>query len=212
MDWDAFLPQALTLAAGCPRDAAISKLRLAAIDLFRRTGAWRDDAISAGTTVVGTTAYTVTIPAGAQIERMTRFQVGEDASDDDTPAIELARSRLHAEQMLRSGEKPVAWWAPPATANVLPAPVVPGLPVVFGAVFVPTLDSAGIPDEVAAPHFEAIVHGAAYRLLEIPNKPWSDPRSAQQRRQDYERAVMAATVAAGVGRVQGRLRARPSDL
>lgn len=54
---------------------------------------------------------------------------------------------------------------------------------------IPSPCATTIPSEIATPYGHGIALGALAEMLEIPNKPWTNPRLAQIKRREYSIAI-----------------------
>ena len=79
----------------------------------------------------------------------------------------------------------------PYVLRLYPVPDVSLGPVLWvDAALAPAVDASRFPNISATHHFEPILEGALARLLNMPNKPWSNPALAMRYSQTFRRRCM----------------------
>lgn len=73
----------------------------------------------------------------------------------------------------------------------------------------PSRKSTGIEGWLVEKWLDDIVHGAMWKLLEMPSKPWSDGNSALYHKGAFDAAIISAQLAAQKGLGKAPLRTRP---
>lgn len=118
--------------------------------------------------------------------------------------IEYGKTRLHPINPMDLAERDPAWrsrvpgrpqWYTQETADevtLIPAAKDAEANVIMRIAYQPARGATKI-DEVLVRHYEeALIDGALYRILRMPNCAWSNPAAAQQHQERYEMAISRA--------------------
>jgi len=167
--WSSYLPDLLVEVPGVPTPIAESKIRDALIEFCYQSSIWRQD-LSPIDVTEDVDTYTLTNPTGAQIVTPHHVEF------DDTPVLPIPEDLLdHVSRNWRNSELGYHFFMEdPNTLRLTWLPrktITGGLDV--GVVLKPSRSSADAPDWLFENWKEPIVHGAAARCLEMPNKRWS---------------------------------------
>jgi hypothetical protein len=182
--WDLWAPDILPSVVGCSTPLMMQELRHAARDLFRRTKSWQewtDPVVGDGVR----TNFTIPLPNDGELWKI------ENAVADTVP-IDVVN--------WRSMPAPPEDWNPGAgiystdrlTFNLV-GYVTPGVPITLKVTLIPSLNSRGLSDDMAALTWETLAHGAKARIMQIPKFDFSNAQQAMLEKAEYEE---------GVGRLQ----------
>lgn len=213
-----FLSGILVDVPGCPDFAIEREVRNAAIQLCRRSLAWRKQ-MAPITVVANTGAYSLVSPdAQSRVVKIYDVTLSTPSSD---PAIAQPDIRILLPKTVQYLDSLNPTWRQ-SQAQALAASylsIVPtlfytqdspdtillaGIPVLAGSMtilasLVPTLTATGVDSWVAEQHYEGIIHGAKARLMAIPQKPWTDPALAAWHAGEFDKAIASANVEAAAG-------------
>lgn len=202
MKWSDFGPYVLPHAFGCPDPTMEQHVRLAAIEFFRRTLAWREvlDAVQAD----GTELVEVEPPSQTQIIKIKSVAV----DGQEFPLVETS----HGMALSRgSPGREFAFTHDGRTLSVYPLQAS-GASVVVDAALAPSITSTSLPDVLALQHMQDIAHGAIASLKRFPGQPFTDPNGAQEQQALFERRISAVAAKHSRGLMAAKLRSRPTFL
>lgn len=202
MKWSDFGPYVLPYAFGCPDPTMEQHVRLAAIEFFRRTLAWREvlDAVQAD----GTELVEVEPPSQTQIIKIKSVAV----DGQEFPLVETS----HGMALSRgSPGREFAFTHDGRTLSVYPLQAS-GASVVVDAALAPSITSTSLPDVLALQHMQDIAHGAIASLKRFPGQPFTDPNGAQEQQALFERRISAVAAKHSRGLMAAKLRSRPTFL
>lgn len=148
--WREFEPHVLLWVTGCPSFTVDHYVRQAAIEFLDRSGAFRR---RVWLPPVGPGQYSLQPPGEA---RLIRLRGLSDADGD----IDLRGARAE----VCGG---VVKLDPPAASQLM-----------ADLVLVPTQDAEGVEDDIFELHVEPIAELAAAKLMMLPQRPWTDQRTA----------------------------------
>ena len=201
VNYEQALSRVIPYANGCPDPTAIHHLRLAAIEFFQRTLAWRETLASVAT-VVDQIEYVFPRATETEIAKVLRYELDgaqETVVDGDTGR----------EMALASASTAVAWTADRWLFSVSPTPDTADLTMVFHVALKPSFDSRAIPKPQFDQYIQHIVYGALAGVLSIPGTKYENQNVATVFRARFESAIssVAASSGRGFGRVERRARA-----
>lgn len=175
--YDAFLQDILPFARNCPDPVIENAVRGATIELCEKSELWQVelDPISA---IAGQYAYDLEAPQGAVVRRIltltdeqgnTLDPVTSGMLDQREPEWRTTPGR--ARFYIKRDEENQIWLAPPpATARTNA--------YLIRAVLVPAITSSSCSNVVMNNFRDTIVNGAVSRLLSMPDKDWSNFKTA----------------------------------
>jgi hypothetical protein len=186
----------------CPIPIAVQGILYAAIEFCERTRCWRN-------------TQTRTVNAGVQ---NIILSPEDDGLIMDVDAVTFAGNLLSpvtrdiAEQMRLSNPlgTPEVYYRPnPETISLAPAPDASGtLSLVM--YLAPLRNATSLPRMLFDLYWDAIEPGALWRLMKIPNRPWSDPAQAGFYKQEFERVTGSYSARAGKDGTTIPLRTTPN--
>ncbi|MDO8310528.1 MAG: hypothetical protein Q7T25_01165 [Sideroxyarcus sp.] len=190
---------------GVPEPVAINALRKAAIEFCDRSRAWVTDhdpidliaeeatyqfSPNNGTVVVRVEEAWV---SGKDISPTTRLDVQRYANWTSLTGTPTHYLQENTEEIILF-QKPASSMAEALTMKVS---------------LKPSRRSTGIEGWLVEKYLDEIVHGALWRLLEMPSKPWSEGNSAMYHKGAFDAAIISAQLAAQKGLGKAPLRTRP---
>ena len=198
MTFDDLLPDLMVEVNGCPNVTAESHLRRAARDFCERTHVWTVT-LASFNTVADTAAYTLAMPAGSSLVRLSQVDVG-DERDVDILDQQEAKSEQGA------GSQSTFVWLEGAQLFVNPTPTE-ALAVVVQLSLKPSLTSESVPDWLAEDHAETLRLGAKASLKSMADVDWADPVGADRAAALFNSACNGAALRKTKGRAAKRRRA-----
>jgi hypothetical protein len=199
MQLEDFLPMVLPYAQGCADVQAEHAVRQAATEFFDKTDAWTLD-LDPMLTIEGESDYELEIDSQSTVSRLLRVRIG----GHDVPM--LRRGGLGADMLPASAAMAIDR----ATLRILAAPAVDDVPILVSVALAPSPRAVRIEDSVARPHANAISYGALSRLLTMPGKQWTDPRTAQTFEAKFNEAIYTAKTRAFYANAHAAARVVPS--
>lgn len=188
-EWKDFLPETMRLCPSAPRVVALTQIKEACVEFFHRSRCWRVDL--APVVVPANTPTFVPVPplATVVVDIMS-------AQWDGQPITIKSRQELDDEfggwRALLPGERPqMLTLMDERTVRLIPTSTNPGTLDVYAAIK-PSRDATGLADAQFEEHLEAIATGAAYRLLMMPEKSWTNFDLAAERREAFFNAIRKA--------------------
>lgn len=142
-------------------------------------------------TVVGQYQYSLTAPAGTEIDNVVSVRIFPTANPD-TKGIRLYQvPQAVADDMLRFNPAlPTSWTYLADTLSVYPIPsTADSLSVVV--ILRPELSVVAPLDDIYRHHREIIADGAMAFLYAMPAKPWTNQQAAQEAYARFGRAILA---------------------
>lgn len=142
------------------------------------------------------------VPTGTRVSQLRTVRIAGVPRDPGT-----ADDRRAFEQGRLDGGAPVPFYQHPNRLVLLPTPAEDTTVRVFASL---QYDDQGddIPDFLTE-HEKVIADGVLAVLLDIPNRPWSDPLKAGRCRTAYEGALSAEKIRQSTGRSTTPIRRRP---
>jgi hypothetical protein len=207
--WDAWLPDVLPHAAGCPSVLARHEIKRAAQAFFRDSFAWRAvlDAISVD---IGEPEMRVFPDAsGTEIVRIEQAALGQ--SELKPLFIDAVAESFGADWSTQTGTPEAITAVTPNTIRLVPYPIEPQADRLTLTVSLAPSDAAtGIPDELYARYREAIAGGAKSRLMLISGQPWANVDMGASLSARFEADISAARTDAARAHSRATPRSRPS--
>ena len=180
----------------CPDLLVERNLRSAAIEFCERSKAYILD-MDPFTTTSGVYEYDFDIPTGTEVHQILYMTYdGQDMDPISPRSLELN----YPDWRDKSGNPHVYLQKTPTTFWVVPVPSGPK-EVIASVALKPSRTSNSIDTTVSNQYRDAIIYGALYRLLRIPNREWTEIGSAQEYLYQFNLEIQ-----------QAELRARGGDL
>ena len=173
----------------CPIPIASQGILWAAIEFCERTKCWMN-------------TQTKTVNAGAQHIALTPDDDGLIMAIDEVTwdgGLLSAVTRQDADQILvkEPSGTPYAYYRPnPETLSLAPAAASQGTLSVT-MYLAPLRTATTLPRMLYDLYWDAIEPGALWRLMKVPNRPWSDPNQAVFHKQEFERLTGSYSARAG---------------
>lgn len=175
--YDAFLQDILPFARNCPDPVIENAIRGATIEFCEKTEIWQVelDPVSA---VAGQYAYDLEAPLGSAVRRILTITdelgyslepVTSGLLDQRNPDWRVTPSR--PQFYIKRDEELQIWLAPPPANSRTNAYLI-------RAILVPTISSSSCSNVVMNNFRDTIVNGAIARLLSMPDKDWSNFKTA----------------------------------
>lgn len=174
--YEAFLPYVLPLVPNCPEPTAVLAIRNACID-FCRGSLLLEQALDPITSIAGVSEYDIDVPTGYKLAQVQQLYFNGNRLA--RRSLSEVASRYSRDWALLSGT-PQAWTQfTPDMVILVPMPSTTTANAITGTIAItPSRDSAGVDDTVFERYVEQIAHGAAARLCNVPNQPFTDPNAA----------------------------------
>ena len=180
----------------CPDLLVERNLRSAAIEFCERSKAYILD-MDPFTTTSGVYEYDFDIPTGTEVHQILYMTYdGQDMDPISPRSLELN----YPDWRDKSGNPHVYLQKTPTTFWVVPVPSG-SKEVIASVALKPSRTSNSIDTTVSNQYRDAIIYGALYRLLRIPNREWTEIGSAQEYLYQFNLEIQ-----------QAELRARGGDL
>lgn len=195
MIFDDMLADVLVDAESCPTFLAITHLRKAARRFCEGTHLWTVT-LADISTVAGTGAYALQVPAQSSPVRLARVNVGDER---DVDILELEDAKAEVDR----GRQSSFAWLEAGQLHIGPTPAR-AVPVSVQLSLKPTATAEGLPDWIVEDHLETLVEGAKASLLALPGKDWTNPGAAAT----SEAVFSSALNGAAINKTKGRARTR----
>lgn len=201
MTLDDFLPYVLPRAKGCPPLLATQMLRLALIELCKRSLVWREYQ-TAVQTVADQTAYSYGVPTGATGQQVVKL-LGLQLAGVDVSVVEADKGKALDD----AGSVCVYAYGTLSGFQLRPAQAA-DLDVVTYSAVAPSLTATTIPDSFGR-YVEGIAFGALKRLREMPDMEFSSAAGLAGASERWEDCIAEATADAlhGFARTSPRVAA-----
>lgn len=188
-EWRDFLPETMRLCPTAPRVVALTQIKEACIDFFQRSRCWRVDLAPV---LVPTSTQTFAPVPPAQTEVVDIMS----AQWDGRPITIKSRQELDDEwtgwRGLLPSERPqLLSLQNERTMRLIPMNTAAGTLDVYAAIK-PSRMASGIDDIQFSEHLETIAMGAAFRLLMMPDKAWTNFELAAERRDAFRDGIRKA--------------------
>ena len=178
----------------CPIPIASQGILWAAIEFCERTRAWSNQ-------------QSRTVNAGTQHIALTPEDDGSIIYIDN---VRWDGDRLNPVTRQESQDldydQPFGFYRPnPETLSLAPAASAQGV-LTLTLVLAPLRNATTIPKMLYDLYWDAIEANALWRLMKVPNRPWSDPNQAVFYKQEFERLVGTYSIVADKDGTQKALR------
>lgn len=177
---------------GCPPPQIKTALRQAAKELCRDGWVWQAD-LDPISVVALQDEYAITAPS-SDGDVYTIIQARLSGRTLEFRAWSDLRAMFPAHPDTASPGEAYLWsMSQPDTMSLYPVPetsVASGL--LLRAVLVPTTDAAGIDERVSIDYEEELVWGALWRLMVMPEKPWSNIKLADFYGRKFKNSISLA--------------------
>lgn len=190
MKWSDFSPYVLPYVTGCPEPVLEQHIRLAAIEFFRRTLAYRqtlEPVAADGKSVV----VDLEPPSQTQIIKIKSASVNGRAFTlvGRSLGVELARHDTGDEFVFSHDGRTLSVY-PLQTTNT---------PVDVDVALAPSITSTALDDAMASSYMQDIAQGAIASIKLLPNQPFTDPAGAMPHQALFQTRIssMAAKLARG---------------
>ena len=173
--FDGLIKEILPYVPGCPDTLVLSHLRSATIDLCEKSKAHVFD-LDPISTVSGVYEYDFDQPVGTEVHQILWMTYDGNDLDPITPrSLELNypdwRDRTSRPQVYLQKNANTFWAVPVPNATLSNG-------LLLSVALKPTRTSSSIDTAFSNTYRDGIIYGTLHRLLRIPSKEWSDPRSA----------------------------------
>lgn len=188
MTLDGFLPYVLPMARGCPEPLAEHNIRLAIIELCRRSMVWREYQQSQNT-VADQTAYNYIPGSDQQVMKLLSLTLAGEKITVVEPDVGKEYDQQGVSNRYAYGGL--------KTFELRPAQEA-GLAIVTYSAVAPSIDAQDVPDELMK-YAEGIGYGALARILRMQDYPFTNKEQADTYGGMWERTVGTATTDASTG-------------
>lgn len=186
--WDVFFPRVLVRVPNVPSPLMRQALRDAAREFCEKSLAWRQWIACAAPTNPET-RWSFTLPADSEMQRLERVTV------NGTPVEVRGILTLTRDPLVHGANEERAAVTQDLVLFHLLGQAVTGTVQAF-ATLIPTTEAATAPDFITRRYLVPIAAGAAAKLLELPDTPWSTlptaPAAAMRARDDFEKGIASA--------------------
>jgi hypothetical protein len=188
-EWKDFLPETMRLCPSAPRVVALTQIKEACIEFFHRSRCWRVD-LTQALVPSNTTTYTPVPPVATEVVDIM------SALWDGREIVIKSRDELDDEfggwRSLLPADRPhLLTLTDERTLRLVPMNTASGTLDVYAAIK-PSRDATGVTDAQFSEHKEAIATGAAYRLLMMPDKAWTNFELAAERLNGFRDGIRKA--------------------
>ena len=180
----------------CPDSLVEQHLRAATIEFCERSKAYILD-MDPFNTISGVYEYDFDIPVGTEVHQV--LLMTHDGNDMD-PISPRSLELNYPDWRDKTGQPHVYLQKTPTPFWIVPVPSG-SKQVIVSVALKPTRTSNNIDTTISNQYRDAIIYGALYRLLRIPNKEWTDIGASQE--YSFQFSIEAK---------QAELRARGGDL
>lgn len=200
-------PDVAVHVQGCPPPVIENALRSAAIDFCSRTGIWRKN-LDAQNITGGVYDYTLNPPSGALVHKVLQVKCDNIPLTPLTAELLMAKFPTQPDTNVERRSTPTCYsMIDQRSIQLVPVPldsIINGLKVMVS--LRPTLDAAGVDSIAVDAYAEVLVHGALQRLVAIPEKPWSNPKSVEYHGHEFSVGISRARADAERGNTVANLR------
>lgn len=201
-DLEAFLPQVMPYAPGCPEPTALAAIIKAAQDFCERTKLWRD---KDQFTVTPTSCNVVCVPDGADLFEIEQATLNGYLLEPITQAD--LNSRLP--DWRTREETQGRWITQTEPGSVMVVPRSTGT-LFLATVLRPANDAEQMPDFIAQHYLRVIADGALAEILMTPGQPFTAPDRAQFYSMRFEQRLGELSTRSIQGQQRARLRTKAS--
>ena len=201
--YEAFLSRVLPEVTGCPEIVAVQAIKDACIEFCEKSHVYQVD-LDAVTTVNGLGEYDLEPPTGYVVARLMNVWFGNDKLAPAAP--DMIRVPDAYRQTAGQSNPKFYFQKTAKTVSVLPVPdktTVSALTI--RASLKPTRASESIDDEIFEEYAEIVSHGAKYRLMLSPGKPYSNQAAAVIEKGLFDAGINKARLRANTGYVRSNM-------
>lgn len=199
---DAFLPQILVRAQGCPEPIALDAIRQAAIEFCERTRLWRytDTVTFDGNTEVATPDYSVLVEIeqarmdGRALTPVSMNYLNDVYPDQDWEALEAGFPKYITQK------SDGAFMIVPAVTGQLKMTLI----------LKPSNDAEELPDFLDQEYRRVIVDGALAEIMMIMNQPYSSPDLASVHSARFQQSIDSLMIKTLTGQQRAPVRTKLS--
>lgn len=201
-DLEAFLPQVMPYAPGCPEPTALAAIVKSAQDFCERTRLWRDQDQF---TVTPTSCNVVCVPDGADL-----FEI-EQATLNGYMLEPISQADLNSRlpDWRTREETQGRWITQTEPGSVMVVPRSTGT-LFLATVLRPANDAEQLPDFIAQHYLRVIADGALAEILMTPGQPFTAPDRAQFYSMRFEQRLGELSTRSIQGQQRARLRTKAS--
>lgn len=191
ISYEALVPEIAPHLYGCPDILIENSIRAAVIELCEKALVYQAE-LDPVTTVSGIYEYDLEAPSGTSVHKV--LWVSHHGKDLEPTTSVLLEQRLPKWRETDQAGMPVyfikqsssvVWLAPaPSTTSANST--------IIRAVLKPTHTSQSCDNDVMNDYRDAIVNGALFRLLRIPNRDWTDFKHSQLYANLFAQAIVEA--------------------
>lgn len=191
ISYESLIPEIAPHLHGCPDMLIKNSIRAAVIELCEKSQVYQAE-LDPVTTVSGIYEYDLETPSGTSIHKV--LWVTHEGQDLEPMTSSLLEQRLPRWRQTDQNGVPqyfvkqsseLVWLAPaPSTTSAAST--------IIRVVLKPAHSSSGCADDVMNDYRDAIINGALFRLLRIPNRDWTDFKHSQVYGALFQGAVVDA--------------------
>lgn len=189
--YETLLPEILPMVDGCPDTLIENNVRSAAIEFCERTGIYQAE-LDPVTTVGGIYEYDLEPPSTTTVHKIMWVTYdGKDLEPISSTLLEQRKpdwrdsDRYGTPEYFLKPTREQFWLVPVPSATMVSS-------TRLRVQLKPTQTSTACDEVVMSDWRDAIVNGALYRLLRIPNRDWTDLNGAQIYGQLFAESVVRA--------------------
>jgi len=183
MNLESLANNCLQFAPDCPRFIIVKALREAAIELCEVSDIWQAELEDLPLTI-GVTDYDLSPPTGAQINHVLGVFRTEGNSRQPLRKVD----QIAVLSSIATGRPSVFSQNDSDTLTLSPIPdATETLSVLYS--LKPSNTATSIPDAVAKENTDALMYGATYRLLSMPQTSWNNPPMAAEHYRRWRSAL-----------------------
>lgn len=193
LNYDSLIPYITLDVAGAPEPVIVAMTNMAARELCKKSGCWNeyeDIVIRAGKS-----DYETSAPNGAQISFVKLIRI-EAANREITPTSEEILAYYKRIGAGAVGAPLFYHMLNDMSFRLLPQPADTddGQIMRVRTVYVPKLGSTVFDAMLIERFAETLIAGAKWKLMEMPNKPWSNPGLAAYNKGVFDEGVTKARI------------------
>jgi len=191
ISYEALIPEIAPHLYGCPDMLIENSIRAAVIELCEKAHVYQTE-LDPLTTVSGIYEYDLEAPSGTSVHKV--LWISHHGKDLEPVTSALLEQRLPKWRETDQAGVPsyfikqsssVVWLAPtPSTTSAAST--------IIRAILKPTHTSKSCDNDVMNDYRDAIVNGALFRLLRIPNRDWTDFKHSQLYGNLFSQALVEA--------------------
>ena len=191
ISYEALIPEIAPHLYGCPDMLIENSIRAAVIELCEKAHVYQTE-LDPLTTVSGIYEYDLEAPSGTSVHKVLWIShYGKDLEPVTSALLEQRlpnwretdQAGVHSYFIKQSSS--VVWLAPtPSTTSAAST--------IIRAILKPTHTSKSCDNDVMNDYRDAIVNGALFRLLRIPNRDWTDFKHSQLYGNLFSQALVEA--------------------